>query len=99
MSETARCRSAVTTPELYISATEDSSNGWIYLKIVNATEQEKTVDLSALKLRRRYTFIKLAADLDAENSHEEPKRVYPSSKKHIGAQVTLEPYSLNVIIG
>ena len=85
--------------ELYISATEDSASGQIYLKIVNATEQEKTVDLSALKLRRRYTWIKLCAGLDAENSHEEPKRVYPSSKKHIGAQVTLEPYSLNVIIG
>ena len=85
--------------ELYISATEDSASGQIYLKIVNATEQEKTVDLSALKLRRRYTWIKLGTDLDAENSHEEPKRVYPSSKKHIGAQVTLEPHSLNVIIG
>ena len=84
--------------ELHVSATKDSANGRIYLKIVNSSDKEKTVDISELGTTGDITLVSLGTtDLDAMNSHEEPRRVYPVSEKVGGKVIVIKPYSVNVI--
>ena len=90
---------------LYTSASLDQKNGEVILKAVNTTPAARTlrVDLkgvAGIRGEGRLTVL-ASADLKAENSLEQPKRVSPMEKPVAAASggfdLTLEPQSVTVL--
>jgi alpha-N-arabinofuranosidase len=90
-------------PQLYYSATTDTHNGKIYLKVVNggSTVQNVEVMVNGGKISRTGTMIVLRADRpDDTNCIDDPRHIVPvSSKIKVSKDfhLKLSPYSITVI--
>ncbi|MGS2763717.1 alpha-L-arabinofuranosidase C-terminal domain-containing protein [Sinomicrobium sp. M5D2P9] len=91
--------------DLYATASLDEKTNEIVLKIVNTSGQAKEHEIvfkgvSRLHSRGKITVLQ-SDDLQAENSLDNAKHVSPAEKeikvKKDGLQVSLQPYSVNVI--
>ncbi|MCM1027124.1 MAG: hypothetical protein NC432_11860 [Roseburia sp.] len=71
--------SAHTDGELQASATLSADGGTLYLKLVNLAEQAKAVRIQTGRPVKSGVVYELSAELDAENSHADPRRVAPVS--------------------
>lgn len=92
-----------TLPAIFASATRDTRNGALYVKLVNAlpTSQEVAFDLASGTIGPDGTMTVLSGDLKAMNSIEEPTKVAPVTTVLHGLggsfRQTLPPYSVVVL--
>ncbi|MGI6222025.1 MAG: alpha-L-arabinofuranosidase C-terminal domain-containing protein [Prevotella sp.] len=90
-------------PQLYYSATTDTSNGKTYLKVVNggSTAQAVRVVVDGKKLKSRGQLIVLSSAKPTDtNTIDSPRNIVPVTKKQkVGNDftITFAPYSINVL--
>ncbi len=90
-------------PALFASASRNSKNGYVFVKLVNAlpTAQEVTCEVNGAEIQSDGTMTVLSGDLKVMNSISEPKKIAPvTSNLHglkSGFQVTLPPHSVTVL--
>lgn len=66
--------------DLYYTASEDDDN--IYIKVVNVKDRETTARITLCGIdNTRASLLSLTADLEAENSFDAPKTVYPKESE------------------
>ena len=92
-------------PQLYYVATTDTSNGTIYLKVVNggSTKVNVKLNISGKKVStsKSEQVVLKAAKPEDTNSIDNPKNIVPVTSKlkvKNGGAITIEPYSVNVYV-
>jgi alpha-N-arabinofuranosidase len=90
-------------PQIYYSATTNTTNRKIYLKVVNggSTSQTLTISVKGAKVKGRGTMTVLTSAKSTDtNTINEPRKVVPVTKKQKTGnlfKITLQPYSVNVL--
>ena len=91
-------------PQIYYSATKDSKNGKIYLKVVNggSTKSDIIVNVDGAKVKSKGIKSVLSSEKPEDtNSIDNPKKIVPIvSKQKVGNKfnLTLAPYSITVLV-
>lgn len=87
------------------SSTLSEDGHTLYIKLVNLDDKPKDISIKTDKPIRSGLLQELSAELDAVNSHEVPKNVYPASRELLfpdngdagHLQLTLRKYSVTVL--
>jgi alpha-N-arabinofuranosidase len=82
-------------PGLYYSATHDTTNGVIYLKVVNVADkpQQISVNIAGVQSidRKAEALVLSANNIDETNSIQEPEKLKPVTKKFRGKGTSFSP--------
>lgn len=82
--------------DLYISASVKGK--MLSVKIVNVKDEDKAVEINICGVKTKCSVTELYAEPDSENSHENPKNVYPKTREfEFDGKYDVKKYSLTVI--
>ena len=91
-------------PSTFATATRDTSNGDVIVKVVNTSSTPQPIDVDldgAARVAKTGTLIQLSGEADGRNTIDEPTKVAPvTSQMPVAStsfQWTLAPYSVNVL--